>query len=1273
MKQNTSLRVAVCGLFFILFAFQHSAFSQVMQCRNTDPSNPGILSPATNCIADIDEATVLDTMATTSPGPFIFVIKELSGDTIAWDTTLVSADLQPYLGDTIAIEAIDISNGLNCTSYWDVRDLQPPVVLSCVNDTIPSTHPLDTASLPAVIAMDNCGGPLTLSYVDAPFGPDCNNPIPEFIGALVRSWTIEDQYGNQNTSCQQTFFIEKPSVDSVEFPADYFLDCSETSADPSITGVPTLAGFPISVGGFNTLTVSYDDIDTLQACGGHPLILRQWTVWDICENAIRQDTQQVVFLDTTPPTINCVDTITVETDTLVCTTDVTLPLPSVLDDCSGTSITVTTPGFGSSVSLNDVPKGTYVSTFTVTDSCGNASTCQTVVVVEDNETPVAVCDGLKILALPYPTGVITLDADAFDAGSTDNCSPVDFEVSRDGGVTYSPTVTFTCDDLFDTIMVRLRVFETVNPASENFCMNSVVLQDKLAPVFTTCPANTVVDCGTDLSDLSVFGEPVVIDNCNVTLTAGTVSSINSTCGTGTITRTWTAVDSSGNPAECTQVISVQNLTPYDGSTIVWPLDTNFFNLCTVPGAFHPDSLPAGYNYPQVSSTQCEMLAINYSDQIFYFANPSAFKIVRTWSVLDWCQYNPANPGVGVWTHQQVIALMDTEAPTIVSAPSDTIVGLNNTCTFGSVVLDPVVATDCNQGITITNDSPYAFSNGADASGNYPAGVHTVTFTVTDGSGNSTTTTVTITVTDLKLPTPYCNSGVAAELQDMMGNIMTTVYAEQLNNASWDNCTDTSALSFTIRLLGDTLPPAPSLTFDCSQRGMHQVEMWVTDQAGNSDYCITTIIIQDNMVVCPPDTLVAGSAMIAGEVESMMGEKMPQVPVHLDNMGLMNYTGNVGDFEFFDLTPNGAYTVKPEKNDDTNNGVTTYDLVIIGRHVLNVSLITDPYKLIAADINNNGSVTTADIVELRKLILNIYHEFPNNTSWRFIPKSYVFPNPANPFNPPFPEQLYINSLSQDVYDANFIGVKIGDLNGSAIADVNGNHVDERNTYGELTLLTEDRKVSAGETVTVPVAIADYTDLLALQFTLEFETDDLELQGIEKGALPGTVEEYFGTTRVQDGILTAGWFSLYPTSLEQGSTLFSLSFKAKKEGKLSDMLRLTSRITSSMAYDQDEVPLNLNLAFNQNGQATSNQQFELFQNQPNPFTKVTSIGFNLPSDERVKLTIYDLAGNVLKTMEQDYSKGYHEVRILKDELPTTGVLIYKLETNGFTDTKKMVLLN
>lgn len=1272
MKQNTSLKVIVSGLFWILIAFQHLAYSQMIQCRNTDPSHPGILSPATNCIADIDEATVLDTMATTTPGPFILIIKELTGDTIAWDTNLVSANLQSYLGDTIAIEAKDINNGLSCSSYWVVTDLLAPVILSCPSDTIPVSHPLDTASLPAVVAIDNCGGPVTYNHVDAMFGPSCNNPIPEFVGALVRNWTIKDQFGNQAT-CQQVFYIEKPSLDSVIFADNAILDCSETSADPSITGVPSLAGYPIGVGGFNTLVVTYVDIDTLDACGGHPLILRQWTVWDTCNNSIRRDTQQIVFLDTTPPTVTCVDTIIVETDTLVCHTDVTLPLPAVDDDCSGFSIAVFTPGFGSTVSLNNVPKGIHVSTFTITDSCGNSSTCQTVTVVEDNETPVAVCDGLKILALPYPSGTITLDAEAFNAGSSDNCSAIDFEVSRDGGVTFSPTVTFTCDDLFDSVMVILRVFETVNPTSENFCMNTVVIQDKLPPVFTSCPENMVIDCGTDLSDLSVFGTPQVIDNCNVSLSESTVTNINSTCGTGNLVRNWMAVDSSGNSSQCSQLITIQNLTPYDGSDIVWPADTNFFNLCKTPAAFHPDSLPEGYNYPLVNNTECEMLAINYSDQIFYFAYPAAFKIVRTWSVLDWCQYNPALPGVGIWTHQQIIALMDTEAPIIVSSPSDVVVGLNNTCTFGIVDLDPVVATDCNQGITISNNSPYAFSGGADASGNYPPGIHKVTFTVKDASGNSTSVAVFITVTDLKLPTPYCNSGVTAELQDMMGQIMATVTAEQLNNASFDNCTDTSALLFFMRLLGDTIPPVPSITFDCSQIGPHQVEMWVTDQAGNSDYCITTVIVQDNMLLCPSDTLVAGSAMIAGKVESSLGDKMSQVPVHLVNNGLMNYTDDSGEFEFFDLSPNGSYSVRPMKNDDTNNGVTTYDLVIIGRHVLNVNKITDPYKLIAADVNKSGTVTTADIVELRKLILNIYHQYPNNTSWRFVPKSYNFPVPTDPFHPPFPEEFVINSLSQDVYDANFIGIKIGDLNGSAITNVNGNVVDERTKNGQLTLLIEDREIKAGDVVTIPVAISEQMELLALQFTLEFATNELELLGIEKGDLPGTIEENFGTTRVQEGIITAGWFSLYPTSFERGSTLFSLTFRASQTVRLSDVLRITSRFTKSIAYDLNEVPLDLNLAFNQNGTITSNDRFELYQNRPNPFTSVTTIGFNLPTDERVRLSILDVSGNVLKVYEQDYSKGYHEIRLLKDELPITGVLLYKLETRGFTDTKKLILLD
>ncbi|MFQ5446890.1 MAG: T9SS type A sorting domain-containing protein, partial [Saprospiraceae bacterium] len=89
-------------------------------------------------------------------------------------------------------------------------------------------------------------------------------------------------------------------------------------------------------------------------------------------------------------------------------------------------------------------------------------------------------------------------------------------------------------------------------------------------------------------------------------------------------------------------------------------------------------------------------------------------------------------------------------------------------------------------------------------------------------------------------------------------------------------------------------------------------------------------------------------------------------------------------------------------------------------------------------------------------------------------------------------------------------------------------------------------------------------------------------------------------------------------------------------------------------------------------TSNT-FKLYQNRPNPFKKVTNIGFSLPETEVAKLTIYDVSGTVLKTFEQVFQQGYNEVRIERNELPAGGVLFYKLETAGHRATRKMILLN
>lgn len=81
------------------------------------------------------------------------------------------------------------------------------------------------------------------------------------------------------------------------------------------------------------------------------------------------------------------------------------------------------------------------------------------------------------------------------------------------------------------------------------------------PVFADCPDDVTIDCHDDYSDLSIFGSPVVIDNCTYTLETDVVENINN-CGVGNIVRTFTATDLSEHTATCVQVITLINEDPF---------------------------------------------------------------------------------------------------------------------------------------------------------------------------------------------------------------------------------------------------------------------------------------------------------------------------------------------------------------------------------------------------------------------------------------------------------------------------------------------------------------------------------------------------------------------------------------------------------------------------------------------------------------------------------------------------------------------------------------
>jgi tetratricopeptide (TPR) repeat protein len=83
------------------------------------------------------------------------------------------------------------------------------------------------------------------------------------------------------------------------------------------------------------------------------------------------------------------------------------------------------------------------------------------------------------------------------------------------------------------------------------------------------------------------------------------------------------------------------------------------------------------------------------------------------------------------------------------------------------------------------------------------------------------------------------------------------------------------------------------------------------------------------------------------------------------------------------------------------------------------------------------------------------------------------------------------------------------------------------------------------------------------------------------------------------------------------------------------------------------------------------FKLHQNYPNPFNPVTTIKYEIPSDNFVTIRIYDLLGREIFNSGEFKKAGSHEVKF--DGLNfASGMYFYSMESGSFKDVKKMVLL-
>ncbi|MCC6460635.1 MAG: HYR domain-containing protein [Saprospiraceae bacterium] len=1259
------------------------------------------------------------------------------------------------LGKTYQVRITDPVSLNRCWGNVRLVDSLPPQLI-CSELNLPCALPSDHLT-PSFLAdslglvhgrpavLNNCPpATIDLAFVDMFVNLPCDTP-GNVTGYIRRLWTGTDAAGNKGT-CLQTINRVR-SLNAIFYPPDITLDCANPNVSPTQTGGPYVQ---VSTRKYNLLTAPFCEIDPFYddsietTCGGGWRIRRVWDITDACRpigpgNPV-SGIQYIEIKDSGLPVLQCPGSESYQVLPQNCSVSIDLPDVLIVDNCSELDhieafwtgkggLQKITSGilsdfFGNNLlhpdtmgvfgTVADFPFGVTKVLYVATDACGNAGTCEFEVDVWDSLAPVARCDSFLTVLLDAQ-GQYVLPAELADNGSSDSCSALDFKIRRvnigpcePDGRNWDDNLVFCCADAGDTLGLLLRAYDIALPPGQisatygegqfSECSLSVVVLDTLGPQCLLAPMVEVPCTGLDalLATVDDLGTSCQVDSLAVL--APDLSQLDSACREGTVIRRFQVFDNStGKNGSCSQAVVVTNLQDY---YVRFPDDV-ILTVCNADGL---------YGEPQFFELGCENLEATFTDKLFTVVPDACYKIERTWTIRNLCQYDssaayvqvpnpapqvitghPANlvgpvvspagtaapwaptvvkllptkppqqvtdfsqfwaPDAKGYQYTQIIKVIDITRPDITSCPStapsvtdetpnDTLLW-NETYWINPVTQEPDL---CEGAIDLCIEATDLCAG---------ANLRVRFELFLDLDGNNTQETVLRSdflpgynnVQFNNFNTPNYGGGTPRKFDER------PVPADQKYGFALQTTASGNTLSACVRWNTQANPEAyvPVQL----PPGTHKIKWLVEDGCGNERVCTYFFDILSSGVC-------SGQVMLGGNIQTETGAGVADVTVQVD----LNQVGaptpqqlsvNTNDqgLYHFQAGTKDSYQVTPGRDGDDINGVSTLDMLLINKHILGLEPLNSPYKLIAADANNSRSVTTFDIVELRKLILGLNSSFPNNTSWRFVTKDFVFPNPTDPFQAVFPEiHSGANPSPLDPPELDFTAVKIGDVNGSAVPSVTGPSTDTRGGSTAWFDLA-DREYQAGEEFNV--ALQASTALPGYQFTLAFP--DLELLDLTPG--PGLRSEHFAAFPAEH-VLTSSWFG-------EGIPRFTLRFRATTPGRLSEQLRFWDQPTRAEAYSPALEPQALALRFD--GQQAPARPFELFPNQPNPFQHSTSIEFYLPEAKTATLRVMDASGRELFRQSAHYEAGLHRLALRPgDWFAGTGILYYQLSTDTHHAIRKM----
>ena len=981
-------------------------------------------------------------------------------------------------------------------------------------------------------------------------------------------------------------------------------------------------------------------------------------------------------------------------------TSVSWTLPTASDNCPGASIS------GSHNPGDQFFIGITIVTYTASDANGNTATCTFNVIVNDPSGPLGiVCPGDVTISCSDTTDPSNTGT-AMSTGSCPSCNIIFTDTDNQGNTgcaqfNYTITRTWTAIDFFN------------NSAT---CIQTITVQDMTPPAFDaslppitdtmmvttatgTCEAMVNLDLSALITDnCTAFGDLTIT---NSQTTGGADASGILTPGLYNIT--FSATDICGNSSSYTRVVRVND----GGAPMISCLNPLIIEIPS--NGILPVTEALVLDATSDDCTPNPIITIFPDTLDCGDADGSTMHMI-TLTATD----NAGNSATCTTT----IVLEDNTAP---AAQCENIIIFLDQNGMASITVNDIddgSLDDCSGINTITiSQSNFNTSH---------IGPNNITLTVTDVAGNTSSCTAVVEVSDgtntcfnigddigfsgemIQIPVTVTNfsnvsgfevalemmttgvgvfKGIAGVTGSLSGSInvqlladttingMDTliqnngIYLSRMGGAPVTLNDNTVAFSLNIQLTGNLNQASPI--------GLQPNNIPVSPEV---TYTINNTPVTTTLCTSPGSIGIDG-LIIAGEIYNESGQNIGKADVDLLDDGTFpstlvasQQTSGDGQFSFI-LTTQSDYSLHVEKLINWPNGIDILDVAAIQQHAIGNQYLSSAYKKIAADVTDDGLITTFDAVFLNSFLNSGFTiNQPANKSWRFVDAAQMLANNQNSIVPPFNEVQNFPALASGVLASDFVGVKIGDVAGISAnpALLVGEDGDTR-TSEILQFIVEDQSIIKDELFQIPVRAKNFINQIGYQCVLEFDREILAFQWIESGLLTLSNETNVGRAFEEEGKIILTWYNAQPITAGENDILFYLQFEGLSNAKqLSPLLQITSLTqVPAVAYNSLHTPFEIELLF-ENDKLEQVENFALFANRPNPFSKETTIGFNLPEGQNATLTIYDVSGRLLWEYSGDFGKGYNEIVVDQANLNQTGLMYYQLNTDKNMATKRMMVL-